>query len=478
VPDLSEVLASCRGSGYVVAPAGFGKTHLIAEAVSRSVNKQLVLTHTYAGVNVLRRKLRELRVRNGIFRVDTIASWALRLCLSYPATSRWTIKHPTGDQWSALYQACSALLDNEFVRRILRASYAGLYVDEYQDCSVAQHQLVLKLARDLPCRLLGDPLQGIFDFDEQPVNWERDVFVPFQPLGVLETPHRWNRAGTPAIGTWLGVVRQHLEQGDPIDLTENLPFGVTFVPVNAQADLSRIQGNTCRYFRCESSESVIAIHKGSNQYKSKCHALARNVGGRFSSIEEIEGKAVFSFIRKVQAAQTNQERLKELLTFAIQCMTAVKASVPAATLRCERAVIRSNTHNPSVAKAANAYLTDPSSVAMARLLTTIKGVNHVETIRADLFNRIMGVLRKHTLHPQLTLNDAAEDYHAEFRYRGRPTGRRKLIGTTLLVKGLEFDHAIVLEAGSLSKKELYVALTRGAKSLTIISCSPVLNPTD
>jgi DNA helicase-2/ATP-dependent DNA helicase PcrA len=115
---------------------------------------------------------------------------------------------------------------------------------------------------------------------------------------------------------------------------------------------------------------------------------------------------------------------------------------------------------------------------MARLLTTIKGVNHVETIRADLFNRIMGVLRKHTLHPQLTLNDAAEDYHAEFRYRGRPTGRRKLIGTTLLVKGLEFDHAIVLEAGSLSKKELYVALTRGAKSLTIISCSPVLNPTD
>lgn len=476
MPDLPEVLASCQGSGYVVAPAGFGKTHLIAEAVSRSSDKQLVLTHTYAGVNVLRRKLRELRVRSEAFRVDTIAGWALRLCVSYPATSSWAINHPSGDQWTALYHACSALLENEFIRRILRASYAGLYVDEYQDCSATQHRLVLKLARDLPCRLLGDPLQGIFDFNEQPVNWETDVSMSFQRLGELETPHRWNRAGTPAVGTWLATVRERLENGNPIDLTETLPGGITFVPVNATADLFRIQGNTCRYFRSDSSESVVAIHKGNNQYKSKCHVLARNVGGRFSSIEEIEGKSVFSFVRKIQSCQTNQARLKEVIKFATQCMTGVKTSLPAATVRGEHAVIRSNTPNPSVAIAANAYLADPTSYTLGHLLNAIKGRNDVKTIRADLFNRVMGVLRKQTLHPQRTLNEAAEEYQAEFRYKGRPTARKKLIGTTLLVKGLEFDHAIVLEADSLSTKELYVALTRGAKSLTIISQSPVLNP--
>lgn len=476
MPDLPEVLASCQGSGYVVAPAGFGKTHLIAEAVSRSSDKQLVLTHTYAGVNVLRRKLRELRVRSEAFRLDTIAGWALRLCLSYPATSSWAINHPSGDQWTALYHACSALLDNEFIRRIVRASYSGLYVDEYQDCSAAQHQLVLKLARDLPCRLLGDPLQGIFDFNELPVDWERDVSGPFQSLGQLKTPHRWNRAGSPAIGTWLGEVRQDLEQGHPIDLTKNLPYGVTLLHVNAQAEHSRVQGNTCRYFRCDPSETVVAIHKGSGQYKSKCHALARTVGGRFSSIEEIEGRSVFSFIHKFEHANTNQKRLKEVLAFAGQCMTGVNATLPAATLRGECCAIRNNTRNPSIANAANAYLTDPSSAAMARLLSSIREVNHVEIIRADLFNRSMGVLRKHAMYPQLTLNEAAEKYHAEFRYRGRPTARRKLIGTTLLVKGLEFDHAIVLEADSLSKKELYVALTRGAKSITIISRSGTLNP--
>lgn len=478
MPDLSEVLAAYRGTGYVVAPAGFGKTHLIAEAVSRSATRQLVLTHTYAGVNVLRRKMRELGVCDRAFRVDTIASWALRLSLSYPATSGWTIERPAADQWSQLYQACSLLLDSGFIRRILRASYAGLYVDEYQDCSAAQHELVLKLARDLPCRLLGDPLQGIFDFNGQSVDWERDVYAAFESLGQLVTPHRWNRAGTPAIGSWLGAVRRQLEQGQLIDLTRDLPPGVTFKPVNNVADLFRIQANTCRYFPCDHQESVIAIHKGSQEYKSKCHALAKNVGGRFSSIEEIEGKALFSFIRKIQGARTNQKRLKEVLAFAGKCMTAVTASLTAATARGEHAVVRERTRNPLVARAANAYLADATSNTMAGLLKALKATGDVQIIRADLFNRMMGVLRKHALYPQLALAEAAEKYHAEFRYRGRPIGRRKLVGTTLLVKGLEFDHAIVLDARSLSRKELYVAFTRGAKSLTIISSSPVLNPAD
>jgi DNA helicase-2/ATP-dependent DNA helicase PcrA len=43
-----------------------------------------------------------------------------------------------------------------------------------------------------------------------------------------------------------------------------------------------------------------------------------------------------------------------------------------------------------------------------------------------------------------------------------------LIGTTLLVKGLEYDHAVILDADALDAKDLYVAMTRGSKSLTII----------
>ena len=475
MPDLPEILAANRGVGSIVAPAGFGKTHLIAQAVSRTDKRQLVLTHTYSGVNQLRRKMRDLNVRSRCFRIDTIASWALRLSLAYRATSRWTAEHPTSDEWRGLYKACTALLCFNFIRRILKASYCGLYVDEYQDCSLAQHELVLKLACDLPCRLLGDPMQAIFDFNEEPLDWDRDVTPTFVSLGKMQTPHRWNRTQSAAIGAWLADVRRNLEAGQPVNLARNPPRGVTFKPANAQT-LFRTQANTCRYFQCAPDETVIAIHKGSQEYKAKCHVLARNLAGKFSSIEEIEGKALLSFVNKIESARTNQLKLREAIAFAEQCMTSTKPNLPAATLRGEQADISRKTRNKKAAEAANEYLAAPSSRNLAHFLSAIKSADGVKVTRADLFNRAKGILRKHALRPHLTLVQAAEEYQTEFRYKGRPVGHRKLIGTTLLVKGLEFDHAIVLDAASLAKKELYVALTRGAKSITIISTTHILHP--
>jgi hypothetical protein len=201
--ELAAILAAHdTGAGYVIAPAGFGKTHLIAESTSRGAGRQLVLTHTYAGVNALRKKMRMLGVSERLHHTDTIASWALRLCLSYSGTSRWDKERPAGnEQWSSMYEACARLLDYAFVRRIVRASFAGLYVDEYQDCSTAQHAIVLKLARDLPCRILGDPLQGIFDFEGQnPIDWRGML------MAVLSDLARWRShiAGyRPALANWV-----------------------------------------------------------------------------------------------------------------------------------------------------------------------------------------------------------------------------------------------------------------------------------
>jgi hypothetical protein len=478
VPELSEVLAAHNGPGYVVAPAGFGKTHLIAAAVAQSAGRQLVLTHTYAGVNALRRKMRDLRVPQSAFHIDTIASWALRLSLSYSSTSNWTVERPADNlEWTRLYEACATLLEQAFVRRIIQCSYTGLYVDEYQDCSISQHGIVLALARLLPCRVLGDPLQAIFDFEGQhPVAWERDVAGNFQLMGALNTPHRWNRAGAPEIGLWLRTVRERLENAAPLDLSNGLPRDVRFRTAGADGDLFREQGNACRYFECDRQHTVIAVHGGRQEYKAKCHALARNLSGRFSSIEEIEGKVLFRLVAKLDRARTNANRLKHVIGFAEKCMTAVNENLPAGTARCEHVEIRANTKNPQLAKWANAYLAEPGSANMSGFLTVLQNIDGVETVRVDLYNRMIGILRKHVLHPECTLAEAAESYHSEFRHRGRPVGRRKLIGTTLLVKGLEFDHAIVLDASSLSRKELYVALTRGSRSLTVISPTAVLNP--
>ena len=58
---------------------------------------------------------------------------------------------------------------------------------------------------------------------------------------------------------------------------------------------------------------------------------------------------------------------------------------------------------------------------------------------------------------------------------GRPLPRRA-VGSTLLLKGLEAEAAVILNADNLDARNLYVAMTRGSKKLTICSKSSVLNP--
>lgn len=478
MPDLAETLAAHGSTGYVVAPAGFGKTHLIAASLLHASKRQLVLTHTYAGVNALRRKLRVLRVPSAACRIDTIASWSLRLCLAYPEASGWTTRRPEQEQWADLYEACSRLLECSFTRRIVRASYGGLYVDEYQDCSRAQHDIVLKLARDLPCRILGDPLQGIFDFEGDAIDWDRDIAGPFEPIGQLETPHRWQNAGALELGEWLKEVRQRLEAMEPIDLAGAGNRIRLVSSLDGDEQLIVAQGNACRTFRCDARHTVIAIHKGEPAYKGKCHHLAKQLSGMYSSIEEIEGRDLFSFLRKIQRARNNKSRLKHAIGFGESTMSGLGAKLPAATARGDLTPIHKNTRSPHIAQAANAYLVDPTSGHMVALLLAFRQTDGASVARGDLFNRAVGVFKKHVVSPLLTLDEAAERYQTQFRHRGRTLGRTRLIGTTLLVKGLEFDHAIVLDAASLSRKELYVALTRGARSLTVISSQETLNPTD
>jgi len=189
--ELAIKLNGCVGKGYVIAPAGYGKTQLIALAVRASTGRQLVLTHTFAGVNSIKTKMTALGVPSSMYQVDTIASWSLRLCLAYPKTSGWVTDNPTDEQWNQLYVSCSALLVKSFIRRTVASTYAGVYVDEYQDCSDLQHSLVCALAEFLPCRVLGDPMQAIFDFDgSKPVDWEASIYPTFECLGELNIPWR------------------------------------------------------------------------------------------------------------------------------------------------------------------------------------------------------------------------------------------------------------------------------------------------
>lgn len=465
--ELAIKLNDCTTKGYVIAPAGYGKTHLIALAVRESNGRQLILTHTFAGVNSIKTKMTTLGVPVSKYHVDTIASWSLRLCLAYPKTSGWKTENPTSKQWNKLYECCSGLLAKRFIRHVVAATYAGVYVDEYQDCSDLQHSLVCALAEFLPSRILGDPMQAIFDFDEgKPVDWDASVYPSFGCLGELETPWRWENAAEPKLGAWLKEARKKIEQGQKIDLLDARPSNVIRVHTDPEYLASKQYSSLCNLL--DHNESVIALHGGDQQSKNKTHLLARTMAGRFSSIEEVEGKDLHLFLKKFEAAKTVQAGFLLALEFAKKCFTGVGDALTAGTKRGEVANQSKATKYPLVLQAANAYLNTPTSSHLKSFFQALKANPQTSAYRRDLLYRFLNVLKMHIDGEGETLSDAANMYQREMRHTGRPISHRKLIGTTLLVKGLEYDHAVILDADALDAKELYVAMTRGSKSLTII----------
>ena len=84
-----DILAIDRGT--ITAPAGCGKTHLIADALTRHTASKpiLVLTHTNAGVVALRSRLDKFGVPLRAYRLSTIDGWAMRLAATYPMRCRF-----------------------------------------------------------------------------------------------------------------------------------------------------------------------------------------------------------------------------------------------------------------------------------------------------------------------------------------------------------------------------------------------------
>jgi DNA helicase-2/ATP-dependent DNA helicase PcrA len=336
--------------------------------------------------------------------------------------------------------------------------------------------MVTKLSEILPCCILGDPLQAIFDFSDVPVDWNKDIYPNFQKIGELTTPWRWNISGAHEIGDWLKSVREKIECNEPINYPHPLPKGIRVHVMDSEDSLSRKQFNTCKYFALNDGESAIAIHKGEALYKNKSHQLAKQLSGNFSSIEEIEGVDLFRFINKISKNKKPSGQLKIAIEFAVKCMTGVKKELSAGTKRGEKISITKKTKNPDLGLAANAYLDEPFSDKLRTFFDLLKKTPGTGVFRRDLLNRLMQVLTIHSRSSSFNLEEAVNVYQKIFRHNGRPISYPRLIGTTLLIKGLEFDHTIVLDATSLSKKELYVALTRGSKTITIISTTPNLLP--
>src|SRR4051812_1489856 len=87
-------LAAQQQRGSIVAAAGCGKTEQIGKATRLAARRRLILTHTHAGVDVLRDRMKRLAVRSANFNIETIAGWCLRYAASYPNHSKLKVSMP------------------------------------------------------------------------------------------------------------------------------------------------------------------------------------------------------------------------------------------------------------------------------------------------------------------------------------------------------------------------------------------------
>jgi hypothetical protein len=455
----------------VMAPAGCGKTELITASLKHSAvaKPALVLTHTNAGRAALEHRLKRAGVDASTARVATLDSWAIRVVQSFPQRSgladRSLRVQGVAADYVGIRAAALQILQAGHISKVIQATYSRVIVDEYQDCGLPQHGIVLALATLLPTAVLGDSLQAIFNFAGPVVDWATDVAPNFAALPSLQTPWRWNRAGAPELGEWLlDVVRPALHAGRAIDLT-SAPKQVEWVELKGSPNEfpeQRLAAAKKRY----ANASVLLIADSANK-QSQWDAAAR---GRAHMVEALDMKDFIEFSARFDAL--GDDALEKAIYFAGSLMSGLS---PQELVKRTRSLEsgRARTSATHLESLALHYCRKPSFGAAAELLEKFCKSPEIYIYRPDVARLCIKALR--AASASLTFQTAAIKERERFRHMGRSMPNRA-VGSTLLLKGLESDIAVVLEPERMNARHLYVAMTRGSKKLVICSKQPVLIP--
>lgn len=458
--DVYRALARAS-SGFVESPAGCGKTEAIIRAVGDYCDgRQLVLTHTHAGVDALRERFSRHSVPTAKYHVDTIAGWAWGWVRKYPHNAEYAGSKEIAD-WNDVYAAMSALLQKDFVRLGVTNSYTGVIVDEYQDCTVAMHQLIVHLKTLLPCRILGDDLQGIFGFRADPlVDWSTVTCEFADNLGVLQTPHRWLKGDSnEALGHWLlsarGEIRRNEEpeyRGAPVDRRT-----VRYADLGPQLIrlLHQKPGRTCVI-----GPKARRLNPGieTTLVKNNCRVLEPN------ELSELRSLII------PLSGQSPEEKCKAALDFLFRSYGGLGGN--------DKAFIKKllfgekqRPRNADKCLLCQRHAKGTTLEAVLDLVKYIEGIDGTSCKLSESIRALKCIVERYR-EDGTDLKALYADEIGKRKHHSRSSFYR-CTGSTLLVKGLEFDHVIILRDANWqrnwgSHKDLYVALTRGSKTTTLV----------
>lgn len=302
-----------------------------------------------------------------------------------------------------------------------------------------------------------------------PVSWQQDVIPKFAPLHCNYKPWRWHRHNE-SLGEWLLEIRRSLDHGDPIDLRDAPIEWVPTPKYPAQhiTVVRRVLGNVL-----PRNGTVVAL----GRFRRDCAKFAEFSQGTALLQEELEGKEMLKFADRLENS-SGPETAVAVIEFAKQCAVGVSQLFPKSKidqLKQGRLISTRNPETQPLFEHVNKLLDNPSSENVWAALFHISMVPNVQLYCREAYSEVTSALRFHQRDSSLSLRSALVAQRDNLRHSGR-RGEKCIVSRPLLAKGLQFDHAVVIDADSYNKFELYVALTRARKSLTIISTSKVICP--
>jgi hypothetical protein len=467
----AEVVAEAPCS--LEMPAGTGKTELLAACVALVAaqgNRSLVLTHTNAGVDAIRRRLRRFNVSSSMVRVETITSWAFTLSRSYPGIAGVDVPIvPNWENSQAYVDGAALVATAAAVRRVHALSFACLFVDEYQDCTVDQHHLVAALSEAVPRTIiLGDRLQAIFGFDKKRslVNWDTHVLQRFPAKVVPYAPQRW-RAHNVGLGQWLLDIRPSLVDGGSFDFSAHSVAGLewrqcdfkTAVPVvtNAAYSLSNAGG------------SALLLDKLSDQVAKH----ASRLGGSYAVMEDVAGRFMAESLADLPV-ENDVLMASWLAGMAKSCFIGLAGLDSTVQRRLKKGRVISDLEREglaSVQAALDDLVRNPTYAQLCASAAAIRATRVLKLYRQEAWDDTFRAVSRGA-EDGVTPKEALAVVRDRLRHGGRGQHRR-IASRTLLIKGLEFDHVIIANVQNFTDpRQLYVALSRARKSIIVVGTSP------
>jgi superfamily I DNA/RNA helicase len=493
--DWKQYLECYRG--LLIAPAGHGKTTAIADCLLQCPDQSchLVLTHTHAGIASLRSKFHQKCVPHNRYQLETITGFAQRLVLSILGSSSL----PTEDDatyFDSAINKCYELMQSDVIQLIIKNSYNSIFVDEYQDCTIDQHNMIMSLSDKLPLHLLGDPLQGIFSFESKRlVDFDKDFFF-FQRFYLLNYPWRWDKTNI-ALGKQILQLRKSIEAKLPVILKTN--NATNFIIEQYDPNCNQYGSEYLRWlrniFRKYDSESLLVIYPSYRERNTHGQSLLRgDLSDRIKLKSLIDYTNTFNIVDAIDSSEY-YSCAKQIDKYLLNCREGKKIK------RIARLYdILENLHtnisslNKWICKNENRFIprTKENAQASIQIIALYDEFEHRMNINSliRLIDYIFNLkdMKCHYKGLYYELRHAANIAATEsislfeamrmIKNRTRHIGRKiegRCIGTTLLTKGLEFDTVIIYNAHKFEdSKNFYVAISRACRRLVIITCSSKL----